>query len=362
MKKSIVKKIDRDHSIDLLKIIAIYFVILIHNFYVSNNFIVNNTFESYTAFIIRLLIEGVLIFIFVNGYLLIDKELDLKKHLKKILRIFILIIIWAVIYSIILPIVFNDNVSIKSIITSVLETKIGHRYNGILWFLQNLIMLYLIFPLIKLVHDKDKKIYNYFFILVAFFTVGINLIMLVSQYVFNILKMYNITNMLIDFISRYNPISNGYFILYFMLGGYVKEYKDKLLNNKNKIYILSIISIIIVSLYGIFYSKRLGYLYSSNFNYNTIFMVFIVIGLYVLFNQINFNKLPKWLINLITFLGNNTMGIYLLHYICSKVFIKFFEINTLIETLGFSLLILVISSILTYIFSKIPYINKIIKL
>lgn len=37
------------------------------------------------------------------------------------------------------------------------EGNIGH-----LWFLQELIKLYLIFPIIKVVKDKNDAVYNYF--------------------------------------------------------------------------------------------------------------------------------------------------------------------------------------------------------
>ena len=73
-------KCERFNNLDLLKVISIYFVILIHNFYVDVDYIVNNNVETYLSAFIRLFIEGVLIFVFVNGFLLLGKKLNFSKH------------------------------------------------------------------------------------------------------------------------------------------------------------------------------------------------------------------------------------------------------------------------------------------
>ena len=71
------KKI-RYYNIDLIKVIALYFVILIHNFNSNVNFMLDGSIEVYLSYAIRLLIEAVPIFVFVNGFLLIGKKFELK--------------------------------------------------------------------------------------------------------------------------------------------------------------------------------------------------------------------------------------------------------------------------------------------
>lgn len=80
----------RYDSLDLLKMIAIIMVIILHCIHFEMNFIQENSFKSYINFFIRILCEGVPIFIVVNGFLIINKEFELKKHLKKLLNIFLI--------------------------------------------------------------------------------------------------------------------------------------------------------------------------------------------------------------------------------------------------------------------------------
>lgn len=346
--------------IDLLKFIAIYFVILIHNYSCSTDFILNSNFETYFAYFFRLFIEGVLIFVFVNGFLLNNKNLDLTKNIKKIFKIFSLIIFWSIVYIIFFSILNHESISFKHIVSNVLLTDISSRYSGILWFLQNLICLYLIYPVLKVCKEHNRKVYNYIFIVVILFTVGINLIQLFLQMISAILHMNNITQWVEKFISMYNPISNGYFILYFMFGSYVADNIETIKKNKKKIYILGIVSIVIPILYGIIYSRITMYTYSSNFNYSTIFMMAFVLFIFTL--SLNYKDKLGIISKYISFVGTNSLGVYFFHIIVLRVLSNYFIANSFAIVLLHSLLVLIVSSFLTYIMSKIPLLKKCIKL
>lgn len=100
------------------------------------------------------------------------------------------------------------------------------------------------FPILKVVHDNDKKIYNYFFIIIAIFTVGVNFLNNLLPCVDNIFKL-NITKYFNVMLKHYNIINNGTFIFYFMLGGYIFEYKDTIEKYKRKFILLGILSSLI---------------------------------------------------------------------------------------------------------------------
>ena len=160
-------KSKRFDYIDLIKAIAIFFVIMIHNYKASVDFVVSPSLKTYISFIVRLMIEGVPLFVTVNGFLIINKRLDLRKHIKKIMKILLIIFIWSLIYIIIFS---KGNISAKEIIHNILTVDINNEYSGILWFLQNLITLYLLYPILNIVHDNNKKVYNYFYgVLIAFY-------------------------------------------------------------------------------------------------------------------------------------------------------------------------------------------------
>jgi len=345
----------RYDNIDILKTISIIMVIILHCLNWEINFIENKNITTYSMFFLRIFSEGVPIFIFVNGFLIINKQFDEKKHLKKILNIFILIIVWSVINIISIKYIKCESIQIKEVIKNILTTNINNIYTGPLWFLQNLIMLYLIFPVLKAVHDSNKRLYDYFFILVTIFTVGIQFINNILSIIDGIFKV-NLNNYITTFVLTYNPINNGSFIFYFMLGGYIFEKKEIFEKKKNRIiaFILSIICIIISYVMAISISKITNVLVPDNFNYCSIFTAVFIIGLYAIsYKYVNKNNFYN---KIIMDIGKNTLGIYFVHKILI-VLLYDYSIKYI-----FPMIILLLSYIIVRIMKKIPIIKKLIEI
>lgn len=65
---------------------------------------------------------------------------------------------------------------------------------------------------------------------------------------------------------------------------------------------------------------------------------------------------------IICFIGQNSLGIYFVHIIVTKIMHNYFIFNSLIGTLVYGFVILSISAFLVYGISKIPILRKIIKM
>lgn len=355
-----IKKIRYDY-IDILKVIAIIMVIILHSIHINFDFIASNSIKSYIMFFLRILCEGVPIFVCVNGFLIINKPLDIKKHYLKTLKILGILLLWSLLNVVIIKLLNNECLNIKDIINNVLKTDISNKYTGPLWFLQNLIMLYLIYPALKVVHDNNKRIYNHLFICVTFFTVGMNLLLN------SILIFQGLTNIKIasiySFFEKYNPISNGNFIFFFMLGGYIFEYKDKLQCNKKRLIgiTIGVVSCIYAFIMGTVLSKISGKMVAGSFNYGTVFMAGIIISLFSLFYKYkNHRRIYN---KIIEDLGKNSLGIYLVHKIIIVFINRYVSYsNVAVLKLLVPLCVLVISYILVKIIKKIPIVHKIVEL
>lgn len=357
MKNDLNKRYD---NIDLLKVIAILMVVPLHTGLFVTNFIKANSVGTYVQYAIRLICEGVPLFILINGFLLINKQFDLKKHMRKILKIFLLIAIWSTIFICLKDLIEGKAFSIKSFITNFLNTNISSKKTGELWFLQNLIMLYILFPIIKVLHDSNKRVYNYFTVILFLFTFGTNLLNLIIEPLSYITKCNEI-KLITTYISKYNPFSNSIFLSYFILGGILHE-KECNESQKMKIYILAIISYIGVILYGYGMSFLYNKTYSSNYNYSQIFLLIIYVAIFYLSN--NYRNKGNIFNKIIMSISKNTMGIYFIHWI-----ITFFEnqyLNVidypLVYRLIITFLIFLLSYIISILISKIPKLNSIIKL
>ena len=355
----------RYDNIDLLKFIAIFMVITLHVPLYFTDFIKTQNIENFIQFSFRLISEGVLIFIFVNGFLIINKPFDLKKHIKKVIKVFFIMIFWGIINVIVFSLIRNETLSINKIIKETLNLKFTHLYSGHLWFLQNLISLYIFFPIIKIVHDSNKKVYNYLAITMIFFSVGINFLNSICQLICKLSNIENLSAMILNNFNKINPYINNMFLCYFIIGGIVFEKKNLFENKKNVFYavMLGLISWIIAIAFGYTMSKLNNKTYTENFNYNQIYLIITIIGLYAL-STLYINKNNNLLNRFITSVGKNTMGIYLIHCIILEILKKYINIwnASFFQRFVISFDVLIISWLISIMIMKIPKVNKILKI
>lgn len=81
--------------LDLLKCIGIYMVCFYHFNTLNFDFLQGNIKNYFYYFIKGIFSICVALFFMVNGALMLNKELNLKKHIKKILKLIILTYIWG---------------------------------------------------------------------------------------------------------------------------------------------------------------------------------------------------------------------------------------------------------------------------
>lgn len=352
----------RFDNIDLMKAIGIIMVIALHVHLFEVNFIKSNSVGVIVQFAFRIICEGVPIFVLVNGFLLINKEkFNLKVHLVKTGKIFILLILWSGIITVISQIIWKEELAINSIVNNILTTSIKNKYTGMLWFLQNLIVLYLMYPIIKSLHDSNKKLYNYFFIVLLISTVGINFLAMISNLIITMLKFKYIQS-IIQYLNKFQITTNAYFLLFFMLGGYLFEKKEKFENKKVTIkwMIIGGLSWLFAFLYGFIISILQKRTCSESFNYYTIFMFLLLVSLFAI--TYKYHNKGKFLNKIIESIGKNSLGIYLIHALIIRILNQFIKGDVFWIKIMNMILVLFISLVVTVLIRRIPKINKIIEI
>lgn len=350
-------------NIDLLKTIAILMVIVVHSQVFNTNFISNFQISSIFQYALRIVTEGVPIFILVNGFLLINKkEFDLRKHINKTIKIFLLLILWSLILTISIKLIWKEPLNINEIIKNIFATDINNKHTGVLWFLQNLIALYLIYPILKITYDTNKKVYNYIFVVLLINTILVNMLSLISNIIETQIP-FTYINVLNNYISKFQILTNRNFLIFFMLGGYLYENKEKFAEKKvrYKWIIIGIISWIIALVYAIIISKLQGKIYPDNFNYNTAFMLLIMIGIFSM--TIKYQDNNRWYNKLIKCISINSLGIYFLHIIIIRLINELYTgTNTILFKISKVVITLILSLGLTLIIKKIPKAKKIVEI
>lgn len=163
---------DRQYYIDLVESIAIFFVLSYHGTNYDYNFLQDS--ES-VLFYIRYFVRTILsccvpLFFFANGYLLFNRDFYLKKHIEKMIRLTLLTIIWGIIDLFVLMFIKNEFLSLKDFVKGVWGWKQG--WINHLWYMQALIVIYALFPLLKIAFDKRKDIFAFFIVIAAIMTFG----------------------------------------------------------------------------------------------------------------------------------------------------------------------------------------------
>ena len=142
--------------IDLLKAIAIYFVVFYHFNNLQIDFLDANHKVSYVHYFIKALFSTcVPLFFFVNGALLLNRKLDMSKHKAKLGKLIALLLGWGILTLLIFMPLKNEYLSVQEVLFGAWQGKQG--WTNHLWFLQALILVYIFFPLLKAAYDTTRE-------------------------------------------------------------------------------------------------------------------------------------------------------------------------------------------------------------
>ena len=325
--------------IDICKIIAMFLVIILHT-------VCNGIKENQKDFSLLIYYFGTFaipLFFMVNGYLQLNKVKDYKYVLKKILNIFMVCIIWNIPIVIFKLVIEGES---SNIISNVFLNYIQKGFFWQFWFLGALILIYIFLPLIQKLFNKTDK---YKFITI--------LLIIVSSLVdlFNIINNNFLGN---DIIKNSIPqvFRIWTWLTYFFIGGLVRKNDPlKKVDNK-KLIVITFVSLFVSVLYAYNFSNIL---YSNLYAENLYDSFIVIVTTFLIFNFFSRIQTSN---KLITDIGKLNMGVYIIHPTIIKIF-KYFNLlyNNYLNII-FSAIIFIICIIITKVISKIPYLNKIIKI
>ena len=99
---------------------------------------------------------------------------------------------------------------------------------------------------------------------------------------------------------------------------------------------------------------------SASFNYNTIFMLLLLVSLFAI--TYRYHNKGKFLNKIVESIGKNSLGIYLIHALIIRILNQFIKGDVFWIKIIILVLVLFVSLIITILLKKIPKINKIIEI
>ncbi len=345
---------------DIIRAFACFCVIVLHSsagYAISDCGTVNNWIGNIFDSLVRVAVP---LFVMLTGALMLDEDYEYsdKKIIGHIVKIILFFSFWSFIYAFILdilkPAILGKTITLK-VKGFIYDCLKGHYH---LWFCFMIVGLYLIIPLLRLwVKKENKKQVMYFIILSAIFgyfipsilNFGANFALISSS----LLDIYNNTNM------KYI----GGFTVYLLSGWYIHNYNIKY---KKILYIGGIVSVA-VSVIGTY--VLLKYKNSTaSFYGNTTLHVFIQsCAVFCLIKNkcvsIDYNEKNK--IHLfVAKISKYSLGIYAIHagvLACINKALSLLPFNiAIVNILVDSFFVFVVSYILSSLFSRIPYLKKLV--
>lgn len=347
-------------NLDLMKAMGILMVLSLHVPLWNVEFFEVRSVSRIIQYALRLQSEGVPLFMFVNGYLLFRKSsFDLKKHVKKTARLIALFFVWALILSVSGQLMQPGHgpITVGGVLGYILDTQVGSYLTGVLWFLENMVAVYLVFPFLRRIYESGAKLYHALFGVVATFTLGIGALELASAYAGTYLDM-TMLNKLIALVYRFNPIGNAWYLFYFLLGGFAQLHAGHFAKKRLLYGALGLVSWGCAFVYGFTLSNRIGSVYNPSFNYASVFMAVSLVGLYALaLPYVNRGNLPQ---RFVASVGQNTLGIYFCHYLFIFTFFMIGFPATTTQRILWFVYVFAASYIFTVVIKRIPVLRELV--
>lgn len=347
--------VGRIKNIDLIKVLAIFIVLLNHfgplGFQYEQNQLQFNGFLIYRSF----LALGAPLFLLCSGYLTLTKEYSIKQTLKRCLLIFFLIFFYKIAYGIAFQAFSFDYEKILFGFTTSIAKD--YRVNS-LWFLYAFLAITLVLPLLQQIY-KNKKLFIY-----------LSIIVIIASSVFAPIDLaFNATHEYeLQLLRLIQPFEYHYSFAfaYFLLGGLFRLHDEKL-QSKNYSFIIAIALMLLMfvaqSYLAIYLSSITKELIDPMYNgYQLITNVISVsLAFYLLkYKTISFDN------RYLRVIANNTFGIYLLHwplaYYTKIAITNNPNLQSYILNVVYSAFIMFVCLIASYLLSQIPIIKKIVKL
>lgn len=332
----------RNLNIDLIKILACFFVVALHT---QRNYQLELIHNPILYYISRCAVP---LFLMVNGYLLLKKEkIDYKYVLHKTKNILLVIVFWTLAYVIL------DSIRKKGI-TNVLSIFLGtFTQDGALahlWFFWALIIIYIILPILYKfkIFDNKNKFRNVIILILS--------ISVIIDIIFNYMYVKYNTNILENIPQCFRI---WIWFLYFFMGGYYSRYIQNNITIKKNIIITTILTIIsFVYQYQLF--VKISFTINSEYIYGNLIIILWVISIFNLLNSI---KIEGYRFKrIIEYLSNYIMGIYILHPMIINILNLSYHEKCPLYAIVMWICAIVISLVCSIIISKIPKVKQFIRI
>lgn len=285
-------KREKNYNLELLRIIACFFVVCIH---VSNYYCRGYAEISKSSYLFAVLIDGICriavpLFFMISGALLLPEAPDLKKNIRRIRRMLVVLVVWSIVYYFWNQWYRGEDYDFVMILNRPVKLH--------LWYLYVLIGIYLILPFLqKMVQNLSRGLLWYF---VGLWVAAQGLELFLSE---------------LDVEIRYPiPVVGTFCYLgYFVLGYILQKYGKDIPITPFWCYWMAALAIGITVVVTAVISINNGEHYEDFFEYRNMLIALGAAMIFILAWKKESPKYPERIKGWIDVISRNSFAIYLSH-------------------------------------------------
>ena len=317
---------ERVEYLDILKTAAIFLVVFCHFVLLSETVGANLCMSACWA--------AVPVFFMVNGALLFKRPLDPGKHVKKTVGVYLVLVAWKCVYLLTIPPLTGGNIrgnGIWAILNYLfLFGELPEIINGHLWFIEALLAVYLVFPLLWAAGDwplgrqeegstaggNGRKLLWMVAVLSLLCTNGLYSLSVLGE----MLRRAGIPfGLSFDALAAFQPFGKyGNMLGFFLLGALMESGQGRLRRSPLARRVLGtvLLAVGLFSLWGVkwFLSRRPewdGVLLQEGYRHLPV--ILMAVGLFWICQDVRIRQ--KWLSASIRAVASRTLGIFYIHWI-----------------------------------------------
>lgn len=342
----------RKLNLDILRIIACFFVIINH----TDNTMLLSLEPSARWFVSATMLYickvAVPLFIMISGAVLLGKEESYKDlYKKRVLRTAVVIVVFSFVYYINMVIKKETTFSLKEFWQAILHVPITNAY----WYLYMYLGLMIMLPMLrKLVKNMETKDYIYCLVI---WTIFMGVFPIINHYL------------------EYKPITYCFnipiisvYVIYFIMGYLIENKLDKKYFNKAILIVCIILSIICIGIsVWLTYYDVVRDAENKVFMDNTEYITIAIPSLTVFYiaKYIAFKNKDVQEGRVVANIATHTFGIYLLSDLLIQRldFISEFlgkYVDEIIAMVGLEISVFIVGYMITWILKKIPLVKKLL--
>ena len=321
---------NRDLSLDFLKLIATFGVVVLHT--------VNKDLSIFNYILYCCGVFSIPIFFMVDGALLLNKkEITFKYSLRKIYSTIKLVMFWAIIGFICNSILKK---SLDSWYIDIFGWFIQKGFFGLFWFFGALLIIYLLLPLLHYIYNKRKLL------------IACIIVLFVLCFAIHGLSIYTSVTSNVVLESRIIQTFRLHnWLLYFFLGGLFYKNRINFNSIRKKITLCLSLTLICVA-YCVLMGRYVLALNLAEYLYNS---PIIIYGTCVIFTTILSIRFTN---SRIFELSKASMAVYILHYTFAFSIFGHFNPTNIFVWFITPLIIFFMCIVIGLVANNIKYINK----